>query len=83
MEERQKIAAAQGDDTDIFGYYAEPPLVAVNLFHLRGGHIVDRREFFWEDSGRFRAARICAFAAEAALSRGGIPAEDDSRAGGF
>lgn len=47
--ERQKMAAAEGDDTDIFAYYGEPPLLAVNLFHLRGGHIVDRREFFWED----------------------------------
>ena len=49
LEEKQKIAAAGGDDTDIFAWYAEPPLVAVNLFHLRGGRIVDRREFFWED----------------------------------
>ena len=49
MEQRQKMAAAEGDDADIFGYYAEPPLVAVNLFHLRNGTIVDRREFFWED----------------------------------
>ncbi len=23
--------------------------LAVNLFHVRGGKIVDRREFFWED----------------------------------
>jgi excinuclease ABC subunit C len=49
MEEKQKMAAAEGESTDIFAYYAEPPLVAVNLFHLRSGHIVDRREFFWED----------------------------------
>ena len=27
--------------------------MAVNLFHLRGGHIVDRREFFWEDQREF------------------------------
>ncbi|HEY3738629.1 MAG TPA: excinuclease ABC subunit UvrC [Bryobacteraceae bacterium] len=53
MEERQKMAAAEGDDTDIFAYYAEPPLVAVNLFHLRNGKIVDRREFFWEDQEMF------------------------------
>ena len=33
--------------------YAEPPLVAVNLFHLRNGKIVDRREFFWEDQDDF------------------------------
>jgi excinuclease ABC subunit C len=49
MEQKQKMAAAEGDDTDIYGYYGEPPLVAVNLFHLRNGRIVDRREFFWED----------------------------------
>jgi excinuclease ABC subunit C len=53
MGEKQKMAAAEGNDTDIFAYYAEPPLVAVNLFHLRGGHIVDRREFFWEDQLEF------------------------------
>src|SRR6266436_5654385 len=48
IEERQRIAAAQGDDTDVFAYYAEPPLVSANLFHLRGGRVVDRREFYWE-----------------------------------
>jgi excinuclease ABC subunit C len=49
IAERQKVAAATGDDTDILACHAEPPLVAVNVFHLRGGRIVDRREFFWED----------------------------------
>ncbi len=53
MEERQKMAAAKGDDIDIFAAYAEPPLVALNLFHLRNGQIVDRREFFWEDQPEF------------------------------
>jgi excinuclease ABC subunit C len=53
MGEKQKMAALESDDTDIFGYYAEPPLVAANLFHLRGGKIVDRREFFWEDQREF------------------------------
>ena len=53
IEERQRIAAAQGDDTDILAYHAEPPLVAANLFHLRGGRIVDRREFYWEDLSEF------------------------------
>ncbi len=53
IEERQRIAAAQGDDTDVLAYYAEPPLVAANLFHLRGGRAVDRREFYWEDLEEF------------------------------
>ncbi|MGO9257867.1 MAG: excinuclease ABC subunit UvrC [Bryobacteraceae bacterium] len=58
MEERQKMAAAKGDDTDIFACYAEPPLVALNLFHLRNGQIVDRREFFWEDQPEFDEAQF-------------------------
>jgi len=53
IEERQRIASAQGDDTDVLAYYAEPPLVAANLFHLRAGRVVDRREFFWEDLEEF------------------------------
>src|SRR5277367_876436 len=53
MEERQKIAAAEGDDTDVLAWYAEPPQVAVNLFHLRGGRVVDRRDFYWEDLEEF------------------------------
>jgi excinuclease ABC subunit C len=53
IEQRQKMAAVRGDDVDIFACYAEPPLVAMNLFHLRNGQIVDRREFFWEDQMQF------------------------------
>jgi excinuclease ABC subunit C len=58
IDERQKMAAAKGDDIDIFACYAEPPLVAVNLFHLRNGQIVDRREFFWEDQAEFDEAQF-------------------------
>ena len=58
IEERQRIAAAQGDDTDVLAYHAEPPLVAANLFHLRGGRVVDRREFYWEDLEEFDAAEF-------------------------
>jgi excinuclease ABC subunit C len=58
MEERQKIAAAEGDDTDVLAWYAEPPQVAVNLFHLRSGRVVDRRDFYWEDQGVFDPAEF-------------------------
>jgi excinuclease ABC subunit C len=53
MQERQRIAAAEGRDVDIYGFHAEPPLVAANLFHVRNGRVVDRREFFWEDLQQF------------------------------
>src|SRR5882757_6293336 len=44
LQEKQRIASAEGDDTDVFGYHFENNMLAVNLFHLRGGRIVDRRE---------------------------------------
>jgi len=53
METRQKMAAAEGDDTDVLAWYAEPPQVAVNLFHIRGGRVVDRRDFYWEEMEEF------------------------------
>jgi excinuclease ABC subunit C len=58
IEQRQKMAAVKGDDVDIFGCYAEPPLVAVNVFHLRNGQIVDRREFYWEDQLEFDESQL-------------------------
>ncbi len=55
LQERQRIAAAEGDDADVFGYHYENAMLAVNLFHMRGGKMVDRREFFWEDLPEFIA----------------------------
>src|SRR5215471_17929918 len=49
LQEKQRIAAVEGDDADVFGYHYENGMLAVNLFHMRGGHVLDRREFFWED----------------------------------
>ncbi|MEX2304352.1 MAG: excinuclease ABC subunit UvrC [Bryobacterales bacterium] len=58
MQERQRIAAAEGRDVDIYGFHAEPPLVAANLFHVRNGRVVDRREFFWEDLHQFEPSEF-------------------------
>jgi excinuclease ABC subunit C len=55
LQERQRIAAAEGDDADVFGYHYENGMLAVNLFHMRAGKMVDRREFFWEDLPEFAA----------------------------
>ena len=73
--EKQKMAAAEGADTDIFAYHAEPPLLAVNLFHLRHGHIVDRREFFWEDQREFDAPEFfCSLLMQVYLDDPYVPA---------
>jgi excinuclease ABC subunit C len=57
LQERQRIAAAEGDDADVFGYHYENGMLAVNLFHMRVGKMVDRREFFWEDLPEFEATQ--------------------------
>jgi excinuclease ABC subunit C len=50
LQEKQRIATVeQDDDADVFGYHFESGSLAVNLFHVRSGKIVDRREFFWDD----------------------------------
>ena len=49
LQEKQHIASVEGDDADVFGYHFENGMLAVNLFHMRAGRVLDRREFFWED----------------------------------
>ena len=49
MQDKQRIATADNEDADVFGFHFENQMLAVNLFHMRGGKIVDRRDFFWED----------------------------------
>ena len=53
LQEKQRMAGVEGDDADVFGYHYENGMLAVNLFHMRGGRVVDRREFFWEDLPEF------------------------------
>ena len=49
LSEQQKMATSSESDVDIFGYYREGQRLALQLFTMREGHIVGRREFFWED----------------------------------
>jgi excinuclease ABC subunit C len=53
MQDKQRIASAENEDADVFGYHYENEMLAVNLFHMRNGKIVDRRDFFWEDLPEF------------------------------
>jgi excinuclease ABC subunit C len=55
-QDRQRIASAEDEDADVFGFHFEKDMLAVNLFHMRGGQIVDRRDMFWEDLWEFEAA---------------------------
>jgi excinuclease ABC subunit C len=49
LGEQQKMATVADRDVDIFGYYREKQRLALQLFTMREGRIVGRREFFWED----------------------------------
>ncbi len=49
MQEKQRVATADNEDADVFGFHYENGMLAVNLFHMRAGKIVDRRDLFWED----------------------------------
>src|SRR5579875_641114 len=49
LHDKQRIASAENEDADVFGFHYENQMIAVNLFHMRGGKIVVRRDFFWED----------------------------------
>jgi excinuclease ABC subunit C len=49
LGEQQKMAYTAERDEDIFGFYREEQRLALQLFTMREGRIVGRREFFWED----------------------------------
>ncbi len=49
LGEKQKMATTADRDIDIFGFYREKQRLALQLFTMREGRIVGRREFFWED----------------------------------
>ena len=49
LHEQQKMMTMPDQDIDIFGYYREGKQIALQLFTMREGKIVGRREFYWED----------------------------------
>jgi excinuclease ABC subunit C len=49
LAEQQKMIASPDRDVDIFGFHREGRQLALQLFTMREGKIVGRREFFWED----------------------------------
>ncbi len=49
MSERQKMILEGQDDSDLFGYHQEGERLSMQVFAMRGGRIVGRREFYWED----------------------------------
>src|ERR1700683_2817168 len=57
-------------------------MLGVNLFHMRGGRVVDRREFFWEDLPEFVADSVEIGDAHVGTAAPGCPGERSSPAAG-
>jgi excinuclease ABC subunit C len=49
LAEPQRISSNQTTNVDVYSLHREGAKAAAQLFHMRAGKIVDRREFFWED----------------------------------
>lgn len=49
LSENQKMMGDTELDIDIFGYYRDGNQLALQLFTMREGRIIGRREFYWED----------------------------------
>ena len=48
VQAEQQVASAGEEDADVWGLWEEGGDVAVQLFVVRDGNVVDRRELFWE-----------------------------------
>lgn len=48
IHSEQQVASAGTEDADVWGVYEEGSDVAIQLFVMRDGNLVDRRELFWE-----------------------------------
>ncbi|HSP34002.1 MAG TPA: excinuclease ABC subunit UvrC, partial [Thermoanaerobaculia bacterium] len=48
IQAEQQVASADNEDADVWGLHDEGGDVAIQLFVIRNGNVVDRRELFWE-----------------------------------
>ena len=54
VQAEQQVASADDEDVDVWGLWEEGGDVAVQLFVIRDGNVVDRRELFWEKVGDYQ-----------------------------
>lgn len=54
VQAEQQVASAEDEDADVWGLHEDGSDVAVQLFVIRDGNVVDRRELFWEKVGIYQ-----------------------------
>jgi excinuclease ABC subunit C len=60
IQAEQQVASAEDEDVDVWGLYEEGNDVSVQLFVIRSGHVVDRRELFWEKLPEYQPSHVLA-----------------------
>jgi len=48
VQAEMQVASPEEEDVDVWGLYEEGNDIAIQLFVIRDGNVVDRRELFWE-----------------------------------
>ncbi len=51
LEEKQRVQSLSGEDADVFGEFLDGGNLAVSLLFVRGGVVLDSREYYWEGIG--------------------------------
>ena len=58
VQAEQQVASAEQEDVDVWGLYEEGGDIATQLFVIRDGNVVDRRELFWEKIADYRPSHF-------------------------
>ncbi len=58
VADRQQLAGSGAEEADVYGVHVASDDAAVTVLMLRDGHILDRRELFFEAVGAVPAARL-------------------------
>ena len=51
LAEKQRVQSLSGEDVDVFGDFSDAGNFAVSILFVRGGVVLDSREYFWERLG--------------------------------
>jgi excinuclease ABC subunit C len=51
LAEKQRVQSLAGEDVDVFGEFLDGGNLAVSLLLVRGGAVLDSREYYWEGIG--------------------------------
>ncbi len=51
LTEKQRVQSLSGEDVDVFGDFSDEGNLAISVLLVRGGVVLDSREYYWEGIG--------------------------------